>query len=207
MNKDLLKIFDFLHQVENFKSTLRIPVTKSGRQESAAEHTWRVSLMAFLVAEEFNLDINIFHATKIAIVHDLAECITGDYCSYDVFIGKLSKTKKEKEEKEAMKKLQKTLSEKSGDMIYNLWKEYENQKTKEAKYIKALERIETLTQFIETDPLKYKGVDYTAIYADDAVKNFPQLKDFLVIIKKRLKEAYKRGGVSWKKEYDLDIEK
>lgn len=201
MKKDLLKIFNFLHAVENFKSTLRVPKTKTGRQESSAEHSWRVSLMVFIIAEELNLDIDIFKAIKLAIVHDLAECITGDYPSHYVYYNKGLKLEKERKEKKAMKSLMKMLPEKSGKVVYNLWNEYEEQKTKEAKYIKALERIETLTQFIETNPITYEAVEYTAIYADKSVEKFPELKGMLSIIKEELKKAYTEAGIPWKEEY------
>nr|NQU91084.1 HD domain-containing protein [Bacteroidota bacterium] len=47
--------------------------------ESSAEHSWRLSLMAFLVANELKITkVNVEHAMKLALVHDLAESLTGD---------------------------------------------------------------------------------------------------------------------------------
>lgn len=204
MNKNLLQIFDFLHQIEKLKFTLRFNTTSVGRRESSAEHSWRLSLMAFMIAEELKLNVNVGHAVKMAIVHDVAEAIAGDYDSYKVASGELSKDEKEKAEKAAMKKFKSILPAERGKEIYDLWLEYEEQKTKEAIYIKALDKIETLTQFAETGyKIFHDALDHIALYADKHVTKIPELHEILAIVKMELKQEYEKGGYEWKKEYDL----
>jgi len=184
------KIFDFLHQVEKLKDTLRYNQTSGGRKESSAEHSWRLSLMVFVVAEKLKLDMNVDRAIKIAIVHDLAESITGDIDAVRIAKGEISKEEKQKLEIEAMETLRTMLSDEIGTEIVALWEEYEKCETQEAKYVKALDKLETLTQLIEAGYAFYDQPEYIANYADKAVHNFPQLIPMLGIVKRKLKTEF-----------------
>jgi len=159
--------------------------------------------MAFLIAEELNLKIDYLKAVKMALVHDLAEAVVGDFDSYDVAQGKISKRDKEKAEKMGMKKLQRLLPKERGNEVYSLGEEYEQQETAEAKYIKALDKLETLTQFAETGyKIFHEATDFIAGYADIQVKKVPELREVLVIVKKELKKQYQKGKIPWKAGYD-----
>lgn len=202
MNNSWEKIFNFLHQVENLKSTLRYNFTKAGRKESTAEHSWRLALLSFVVAREAGIEIDIARATKIAIAHDLAEAITGDIDAVKIAEGKIDKATKDKWELTAMKKLKKYLPQEAGKEIFGLWQEYQQGQTREAKFIKALDKIETLTQIAEMGYKRYDKPQFIANYADKAVADYPALKPALKVIKKELKREFGKGGIEWKKEYD-----
>lgn len=101
-----------------------------------------------------------------------------------------------------MEKIREISSKDRGDDIYNLWMEYENCRTKEAKFIKALDKLETLTYLIEKGHKHYDLPSMIATYADKAVKNFPELKGMLKMIKSKLKDEYTKGNILWKEEYD-----
>lgn len=201
-NDNLEKIFDFLHLVENLKSTLRYNFTKTGRKESSAEHSWRLSLMLFVLIKELKIAVDAERAVKIALVHDLAEAITGDIDAVLVAEGKASKQDKQKLELEAMAKIKATLPQEIGEEIYSLWREYEDASTKEVKCVKAVDKLETLTQLIEAGYKTYDKPQFIANYADKAVANFPELKEALIIIKRKLKEEFAKGGIPWEEKYD-----
>lgn len=201
-NDNLEKIFDFLHLVENLKSTLRYNFTKTGRKESSAEHSWRLSLMLFVLIKELKIAVDTEKSIKIALAHDLAEAITGDIDAVLVAEGKASQQEKQKLESEAMAKIRATLPQEIGQEIYNLWKEYDDNSTKEAKCVKAVDKLETLTQLIEAGYQTYDKPQFIANYADKAVENFPELKEALVIIKRKLKQEFAKGNIPWPAEYD-----
>lgn len=202
MKNNLNKIFNFLDKIENLKSTVRYIYTKSGRQESVAEHSWRLALMAFILAQELKLKINILRATEMALVHDLPEAITGDIDAVQIAEGKVLKRDKQRREKKAMGKIANLLPSKVGEEIYNLWQEYEESKTAEARFIKALDKIETLTQLSESGYKTYDKPEFIANYADQAVKKFSELVPILKIIKEKLKKEFQKGSLPWKKEYN-----
>ena len=77
--KDYLKI---LHTAEKLKDTPRHCTTSQRRTESVAEHSWRVSLMAFLLKEEFP-DADMDKVVSMCLIHDLGECFTGDIPTFN----------------------------------------------------------------------------------------------------------------------------
>lgn len=195
-------VFDFLHEVEKLKSTLRYTSLRCGRKESTAEHSWRLALMSFLVAKQLGLDIDTERAMKIALVHDIAEAVTGDIDAIRIAEGEVSREEKNHLELDAMEKLKATLPKELGEDFYSLWEEYDNASSKEAKFIKALDKIETLTQLTESGYKTYDKPEFIANYADNAVRAFPELKGMLKIVKRKLRDEFEKGNLPWKEEYD-----
>ncbi|MBR6781397.1 MAG: HD domain-containing protein, partial [Clostridia bacterium] len=68
---------DFLHTAEKLKCNTRHSWTSSGRQESVAEHSWRLALMALLCKNEYP-EIDIQKVITMCLLHDLGEAVTGD---------------------------------------------------------------------------------------------------------------------------------
>ena len=77
--KDYLRI---LHTAEKLKDTPRHCTTSQRRTESVAEHSWRVSLMAYLLKEEFP-DADMDKVVSMCLIHDLGECFTGDIPTFN----------------------------------------------------------------------------------------------------------------------------
>lgn len=198
---NLEKIFNFLHKIEKLKSTLRYNRTTSGRRESVADHSWRLALVTFIIADELKLNINVNRSIKIALVHDLAEALTGDIDSILIAEGKVSKEEKEKKEIDAITNLKKTLPETIGKEISDLWCEYNECKTREAKFVTALDKIEAITQLAESGYKLYAKPEFLAKYANKSVKAFPELLGMLNIVKRKLKSEFDKIGIEWKKEY------
>ena len=200
--EDLEKIFKFFHQAEKLKTTMRFLESKDIVQESSAAHSWRLSLMTFVIASELKLSLNTEKALKIAIVHDLAESITGDIDYLLITNGKVSKEEKKKLEENAMQQIKNSLPKKIGNEIYNLWKEFETQSTNEGKFVKALDKLETLTHLVEVGYKAYDKTEVIPTYANEAVKTFPELSEVLKKIKKELKLEFEKGSIPWREEYN-----
>jgi 5'-deoxynucleotidase YfbR-like HD superfamily hydrolase len=97
-----------------------------------------------------------------------------------------------------MDKIRGMLPEKTGEDIYNLWQEYEKASTKEGKFVKGLDKSETLTQLVEAGYTTYDKPDFIADYTEEAIKNFPELKNLLLIVRDKLKMEFVKGGFVWK---------
>jgi putative hydrolases of HD superfamily len=76
-DQTLTGVLDFLRAAERLKTVTRSAYTSEGRAESVAEHTWRLCLMAIVLAPEFP-DVDVARLIKICIIHDLGEAIGGD---------------------------------------------------------------------------------------------------------------------------------
>ena len=74
---ELPGVLAFLRAAERLKSTTRTGYTSTGQQESVAEHTWRLCLMALVLRQSFT-EIDFAKLVKICIIHDLGEAVHGD---------------------------------------------------------------------------------------------------------------------------------
>lgn len=145
---------NFLNIAEKLKCNTRHSYTSSGRQESVAEHSWRLALMAYLLRDEFP-DVNMDKVIGMCLFHDMGEAVTGDIPCFE-------KTERdEKTEDNAVKRLLAELPGLCGQEAERLFAEMGELQTKEAKLYKALDKLEALIQHNEADistwiPLEYE---------------------------------------------------
>ena len=132
---------DFLRKAEKLKDTLRSAYTTSGRTESVAEHTWRLTLLAVTFADELP-DIDLLKLLKICILHDLGEAVGGDIPA-PLQNATSSKSAKERED---FLSLVETLPDEVRSEFVSLWDEYEDGESPEARVAKALDKLETILQ-------------------------------------------------------------
>jgi putative hydrolase of HD superfamily len=201
---DLNKFLKFLSLAGKLKTTIRFSsVGESIKflRDTGASHSWRLSLLVILMADEFNLDTK--KALEIAIVHDIAESITGDIDAILIHNGSVSKKDKERKEIIAIEKLTKILPRNHGNKIRKLWEEYKYGLNKEAKFVKALDKLETMIHVIESGCAALDDKEFLVKYADKTVKNFPELEDFLKKVKTEIKKEFKKGKIPWEKEFDV----
>ncbi len=144
----------FLNDIEKLKSTTRHSWTSTGRHESVPEHSWRMAVMALIIADEFP-EININKVIEICLIHDFGEVYDGDTPAFE------KEKDHSKKEEIAVKKVLKPLPQNKQIKIINLWDEFENCKTPEAQLAKALDKLEVLIQHNESNistwiPLEYE---------------------------------------------------
>ena len=77
--KELLEI---LSVAEKLKCNTRHCYTSSGRRESVAEHSWRISLMAMLLTKEFP-EADMDKVIRMCLIHDMGEAFTGDIPTFE----------------------------------------------------------------------------------------------------------------------------
>jgi len=135
----LEKQLALLIELDQLKSVLRRTRVKSAdrRLENSGEHSWHVALMAVLMQEHANAQVDIARVMKMLLIHDVVEIDAGDTFVYDVAASK------EQEEKElkAAERLFGMLPSDQGDELFALWKEFEAAQSNDAKYAKALDRL------------------------------------------------------------------
>jgi putative hydrolases of HD superfamily len=144
---ELTGVLDFLRAAERLKATHRSAYTSEGQQESVAEHTWRLCLMALVMAPEFP-GVDFAKLVKICLVHDLGEAVGGDVPAPEQARRRAAgvATGKGKDERRDLLTLLEPLPSSLKAEIAELWDEYEAAKTPEAKLAKALDKLETIMQ-------------------------------------------------------------
>jgi putative hydrolase of HD superfamily len=144
---DLAGVLDFLRASERLKATHRSAYTSEGQQESVAEHTWRLCLMALVLAPEFP-DVDFARLVKICLVHDLGEAVGGDVSAPEQARRRAAglATGKGGEERRDLMTLLQPLPAGLKTEISALWDEYEAAASPEARLAKALDKLETILQ-------------------------------------------------------------
>ncbi|XP_066229406.1 5'-deoxynucleotidase HDDC2 [Saccopteryx leptura] len=117
------------------------------KPESVSDHMYRMAIMALVTKDDH---LNKDRCVRLALVHDMAECIVGDIAPAD----NIPKEEKHRREEEAMKQLTQLLSKDLGKELYELWEEYETQSTAEAKFVKQLDQCEMILQASEYEDLE-----------------------------------------------------
>ena len=150
---DSRAFLDFLKIAERLKCNTRHSYTSSGRHESVAEHSWRLTMMAYFMQDEFP-EADIDKVIKMCIFHDMGEAITGDIPAFE------KTTADSEHENSVMDELLDTLPEPYKTDLKELFAEMEALETLEAKIYKALDKLEALIQHNEADlstwiPLEY----------------------------------------------------
>ena len=168
---------------ERLKDATRHCYTSGGRHESVAEHSWRMTLMAYWVSDEFP-EANLEKLFKMCLIHDLGEAFTGDIPSFE-------KTQaNEKREAELLYEWTSSLPEPFASEMTALYHEMEERQTLEARIYKALDNLEALISHNESDlstwiPLEY---DLQMTYGNDKVT----FSEYLTRLRDQVREDSKR---------------
>jgi len=153
----LKKQISFIVEIDKLKSIYRQNYLADGsRKENDAEHSWHMAVMAFLLAEYADEQVDLLKVIKMLLVHDLVEIDAGETYCYDE---KAGLDKREREEKCA-ERIFKMLPEDQCREMYELWEEFEQMETPEAKYAAALDRLQPvlLNYYSEGKSWKEHGI-------------------------------------------------
>ena len=181
---------------ERLKDATRHCYTSGGRHESVAEHSWRMTLMAYWVSDEFP-EANLEKLFKMCLIHDLGEAFTGDIPSFE-------KTQaNEKQEAELLYEWTSSLPEPFASEMTALYHEMEERQTLEARIYKALDNLEALISHNESDlstwiPLEY---DLQMTYGNDKVT----FSEYLTRLRDQVREDSKRKIAEESRERPSDI--
>ena len=134
-------VLTFLRAAERLKTVMRSGWTSDGQQESVAEHTWRLCLMAMLLYGH-TPDIDLARLLKMCLIHDLGEAIGGDVPAPAQNAG----ASKAYQERSDLVQLIAPLPPALRQEIVDLWDEYEAAGSPEAKIAKGLDKLETILQ-------------------------------------------------------------
>ena len=142
-----------VHCIAGLKERTRHAWMKSGRQESVAEHSWRMALMAYFLRDQFpNADLT--RVLLMALLHDMGEVFTGDIPTFE-------KTDADRaREHELRDKWIDALPAPYAAEVRSLFAEMDAMETEEAKIVKSLDRMEAVITHNEGDPHTWLPLEY-----------------------------------------------
>ena len=161
------RVFNELKSVYRFNSV-------NDRKESSAEHSWSCLILADLILSLLDLNVDKLKVYELLMYHDVVEIESGD----TPLSPNVNRSHKKELELKSMlilkNKLPKALSEKA----YNLFLEFDDQKTMESKIAKAISALDA-----EIHEMDYKKdwVGWTKDFLIQAKQHYfediPELKD------------------------------
>ena len=141
MDERLKKQLDFSLEIDKEKNVFRQTLLSGhGRNENDAEHAWHMAVMAYILREYANEDVDISKVMLMCLIHDIVEVDAGDTYAYDE---EALKTQKEREAA-AKKRIFSLLPEDQKEEMTALFDEFEEWKSPEAKYAHALDNLQPL---------------------------------------------------------------
>ena len=183
-------LLSVLHVAERLKDATRHCYTSGGRHESVAEHSWRISLFAFFLRDEFP-DLDMDKVIRMCLIHDLGECFTGDIPTFlktDSDVGK---------EDDLLARWVDTLPEPYCSDMTALYAEMNALETDEAKLYKALDKLEAVIQHNESPldtwlPLEY---ELNLTYGEQNVAFSPYLKELRAAVRRDTEKKIAEEGI------------
>lgn len=131
----------FLVEVDQLKTILRqSPLVAADRRENDAEHSWHLAMMVVILAEHSDEPIDVGHTVQLVLLHDLVEIYAGDTPLYDSAAG----ADQQAREVAAAGELFQLLPPDQARRMRALWDEFEERRTPEARFAKAMDRLQPL---------------------------------------------------------------
>jgi putative hydrolases of HD superfamily len=132
----------FLLEADRLKGVLRqSQIIDGSRRENSAEHSWHLGLMSLVLGEYAPPGTDLRRVTAMVLVHDLVEIDAGDLF---VYAAAQAQADQEEAERAAADRLFALLPASQAAEFRALWDEFEERRTPEAKFARALDRLQPM---------------------------------------------------------------
>ncbi|MDD2214123.1 MAG: GNAT family N-acetyltransferase [Oscillospiraceae bacterium] len=166
-----LQLIHFWHQLEALKKNTRHAWLGNGRQESVAEHCWRLCILADMLRPQLPAAVDCDRVLRLCLVHDWGEAITGDIPSFQ------KSAADERTEQAAVRLLLQDLQPELRQDYAGLLAEFTARQTPEARLARALDQLEAVLQHNESDLATWLPEEYdlNLTYGLEACQKQPEL--------------------------------
>lgn len=147
----------FLIEIDKVKSIYRKSrLFDASRFENDAEHSWTIAIMAVLLREYANFEVDIEKVVLMLLIHDIVEIDAGD-----TFLYAADRDAAALKEEKAAERIFGLLESDQKNRFFELWKEFEEKKTNEAQFAAVFDRLEPLLQNYLTEGSTWKANSVT----------------------------------------------
>ena len=142
----LQKQLAFALEIDKEKNILRqTHLSGHGRRENDAEHAWHMAIMAYLLREYANEEVDIAKVMLMCLIHDIVEIDAGDTYAYDEENLKEEKLKTQKAREDAAKeRIFSILPQDQKEEMLALFDEFEEYQTAESRFAHSLDNLQPL---------------------------------------------------------------
>ena len=187
----LSKQIEFLVEIDKLKTVFRRAYLAADpiRRENSAEHSWHIAMLALILKEYTQEDVDLSRLIKMLLIHDIVEIDAGDTAMYD----KKGASDKAEREQRGAKRIFGLLPDDQGQDLLEIWEEHEEGITSEAKLATALDRLMPLLHNFYTQGKRWKedGITYNQVSAlYQKTQECPELREFALTL---IEECVTRG--------------
>ncbi len=191
VNPRLEKQLNFIIEIDRIKSIFRKSVLfDKSRFENDAEHSWTICVMAMLLKEYADFEVNLEKVIQMLLIHDVVELDAGD-----TFLYSSQRDSAHEKEEIAAQRIFGLLEADQKEQYLSLWNEFEDRKTNEAKFASVFDRLEPLLQNYISEGFTWKKhhVTYQMVidknrHIQDASKEIWEF--VLVLLRHALEKGY-----------------
>ena len=141
MDERITKQLAFTLEIDKEKNVFRqTHLSGHGRNENDAEHAWHMAIMAYLLREYSNEEIDIAKVMLMCLIHDIVEIDAGDTYAYD---SEAKKTQKAREDA-AKERIFSLLTEDQKEELTALFDEFAESRSAEARFARAMDNLQPL---------------------------------------------------------------
>lgn len=172
------QLLTFLSEAEKLKRIMRhCWHGDARRQESVAEHTWMMMLLAVLTFDELSVEVDRLKVLKMILIHDLVEIYDGDIPAFTK--DQMNRDDIHAAERASLIRLLQPLDDETQTDLIALWDEFEANETTEANFANALDKAEALTQhnLVHIDTWTQGDYDIQPYYRDHLFNFDPFMRD------------------------------
>ena len=193
MNERLKKQLDFSLEIDKEKNISRqTHLSGHGRNENDAEHAWHMAIMAYLLREYANEEVDIARVMLMCLIHDIVEIDAGDTYAYDE---EALKTQQERESR-AKERIFSLLPEDQRAELTALFDEFEEYKTAEAKFAHAMDNLQPIILNNSNNGSDWRehGVSAETVYTRQR-KTALGSKELFEVVDGIIKENIRKGNL------------
>ena len=150
----------FVLEADRLKTVLRQSlITDGSRRENSAEHSWHLALMVLVLAEHAPPGTDLGRVMAMVVVHDLVEIDAGDL---SVYADAAAQARQKESERAAADRIFAILPAPQAAAVRALWDEFEERRTPEARFARALDRLQPMLLAMQTGGRTWAGLGITA---------------------------------------------
>lgn len=143
MKDDLEKCFEFILELDKLKAVnRRTKPLGLERYENSAEHSWQIALLALTLSNYSDESVQIEKVIKMLLIHDIGEIDADDVFFFDD-VGRLDAKERELA---GVKRIFGILPDEKAAEFFELWNEFENGASNEARFARAVDRVMPILQ-------------------------------------------------------------
>jgi len=180
----------FLLEMDKLKHVLRQSILlDTSRRENDVEHSWHFAMLTLVLGEYAPAGVDLQRVMKMALVHDIVEIDAGDTFIYG------EQGDKTERELRAADRIFALLPPDQAAEIRGLWDEFEEGATPEARFAKALDRVEPLllNYYTQGKMWRQNGVKADQVREKNyavLAEGVPELADYM---RRLIEDAVEKG--------------